>query len=129
VLAVSEHLNELGDTLPVVVTFSHDPARQAAYAPHLGIDFPILADPERALYALFGVGRGTWWRVWSPGTLAMYARLLVRGRKLRMPTDDTRQLGADVLLDASGRLQRLWLPEGPDDRPAIDDIVRAVRSL
>jgi hypothetical protein len=59
----------------------------------------------------------------------MYARLLVRGRKLRMPTDDTRQLGADVLLDASGRLQRLWLPEGPDDRPAIDDIVRAVRSL
>jgi hypothetical protein len=129
VLAVSEHLNELGDSLPAVVTFTDDPARQAAYGPHLGIDFPILADPERALYGLFGAGRGTWSRVWSPGTLAMYARLLVRGRRLQIPTDDTRQLGADALLDASGRLQRLWLPDGPDDRPAIDDIVTAVRAL
>ena len=69
-LAVREHLDRLGDTLPVVVTFTDDPARQAAYGPHLGIDFPVLADPERELYRLFGARRGSFRRVWSPGSSA-----------------------------------------------------------
>jgi hypothetical protein len=129
VLAVREHLDQLGDTLPVVVTFTDDPARQAAHGPHLGIDFPVLADPERELYRLFGARRGSFRRVWSPGTLAMYARLLRRGRRLRVPTDDTRQLGADALLDRRGRLAQLWLPEGPDDRPEFDAIAAAVGAL
>jgi peroxiredoxin len=129
VIAVRDHLEALGDTLPVVVTFTDDPARQAAYGPHLGIDFPVLADPDRSLYRLFGAGRGSFKRVWSAGTLAMYARLTRRGRRLRMPSDDTRQLGADALIDRRGRLARLWLPEGPDARPPIAEIVAAARAL
>lgn len=128
-LAVSEHLDRLGDVLPVVITFTADPARQAAYGPHLGIDFPVLADHDRELYRLLGAGRGSIARVWSPGTIAMYARLLRRGRRLRVPTDDTRQLGADALIDADGRLRKLWLPDGPDARPAVDEIVTAARTL
>jgi hypothetical protein len=129
VLAVRDHLDELGDTLPVVVTFTADPARHAAYSPFLGIDFPVVADAERELYRVLGAGRASIRRVWSPGTIAMYARLMRRGRRLRVPTDDTRQLGADALIDASGRLRRLWLPDGPDARPAIGEIVTAVRAL
>jgi hypothetical protein len=129
VLAVSEHLDRLGDTQPVVITFTDDPARQAAYGPHLGVDFPVLTDPDRRLYRLLGAGRGSFLRVWSPGTLAMYARLVRRGRRLRIPTDDTRQLGADALVDASGRLRHLWLPDGPDARPTIDEIVIAAGNL
>jgi peroxiredoxin len=129
VLAVREHLGALGDTVPIVVTFTHDPARQAAYGPHLGVDFPVLADPDRSLYRLLGAGRGSFRRVWSPATLAMYARLIRRGRRLRVPTDDTRQLGADALIDRDGRLARLWLPEGPDARPAVDEMIAAVRAL
>jgi peroxiredoxin len=129
VIAVRDHLDQLGDALPVVITFADDPARLAAYRTYLDIEFPVLADVDRTLYRLLGAGRGSLRRVWSPGTIAMYARLIRRGRRLRPPTEDTRQLGADAVIDRDGRLHRLWLPPTPDARPAVDEIVDAVREL
>lgn len=114
--------------LPVVVTFSDDVDRLVAYRDHLGIEFPLLADPDRTLYDAIGAERGPLRRVWSPGTIAMYARLLRRGRRLRPPREDTRQLGADLLIDADGRLCRAWVPDGPDLRPSVDDLVGAARA-
>lgn len=118
---------ELGGALPIVVTFADDPGRLAAYRDHLAVDFPVLTDRNRSLYAAVGAGRGTLRRVWSPGTLAMYARLLRHGRRLRPTREDTRQLGADLLIDDAGRLQRMWLPASPDRRPSIDELIAATR--
>jgi hypothetical protein len=129
VIAVCDHLDQMPTVLPVVVTFTDDVGRLDAYREHLGIDGPVLADPERSLYRAVGAGRGALRRVWSPGTIAMYAKLLRRGRRLRPPTEDTRQLGADLLIDADGRLRRLWLPEGPDLRPSIEELVAAAQDL
>lgn len=128
-IAVRDHLGQLGDALPVVITFTDDPSRLASYRSHLGIDFPVLADVDRVLYGLFGAGRGSLWRVWSPGTIARYARLRRRGHRLATPMEDTRQLGADAVVDRAGRLRHLWLPPGPDARPPVEEIVDAVRSL
>ncbi len=125
-IAVRDHLDQLGDALPVVVTFTDDPRRLAAYREHLDIEFPVLADADRVLYDLLGAGRGSIRKVWSPGTLAMYARLLLKGRRLRAPTEDTRQLGADAIIGRDGRLGRVWLPPSPDARPSIEAIVDAV---
>jgi peroxiredoxin len=129
VVAVRNRQTELGDALFVVVTFADHPAQLASYRDHLGLDTPVVADVDRTLYRSLGVGRGSLRRVWSPGTLATYARLLVRGRRLRRPTEDTRQLGADLVVDRDGVIQALWLPKGPDLRPAVDEIVDAVRRL
>jgi hypothetical protein len=127
VIAVRDHLDQLGDTLPVVVTFTDDPRRLAAYREHLNVGFPVLADVDRILYDLLGAGRGSIRKVWSPGTLAMYGRLLLRGRRLHVPTEDTRQLGADAIIGRDGRLHRIWLPESPDARPPIESIIDAMR--
>ena len=124
-----DHRHELGDVLPVLVTFAQDVHRLSDYRDHLGIDFPVLADADRRLYAAVGAGRGDLRRGWSPGTIATYARLVLRGRRLRRPNEDTRQLGADLLIDAEGRLARLWLPSGPDRRPDIDDLLAAARAI
>jgi hypothetical protein len=51
------------------------------------------------------------------------------GRRLHKPIDDTRQLGADALIDRQGRLHRLWLPASPDARPTIDEIMIANESV
>ncbi len=128
-IAVRDHTDQLDDALPVVITFADDPARLAAYRGHLDIGFPVVADVDRALYRLLGAGRGSLRRVWSPGTLLMYARLIGRGRRLSRPADDTRQLGADAVVDRAGRLHRVWLPSGPDRRPHVDEIVAAVRRV
>ena len=128
-VAVRDHLDQLGDALPVVVTFSDDPQRLDAYRTHLDIDFPVLADVDRRLYNVLGAGRGSIRQVWSPRTLAMYAGLVRRGRRLRPPTEDTRQLGADAVIDGDGRLAKVWLPPSPDARPAINDIIKVVDRL
>jgi peroxiredoxin len=133
VLAVSEHLTQHPSRHPeretvdvVVVSFADDASRLAAYRDHLGVDVRLVADPDRELYGLFGAGRGSLRRVWSLGTLRLYATLLRRGRRLQRTTEDTRQLGADAVIDASGRVRRLWLPDGPDDRPPVADVIDAV---
>lgn len=124
-----DHLVELGDALPIVVTFTADVSRLAAHRDHLGLDFPVLADADRQLYHALGAVRGSTRQVWSPGTLALYARLLARGRRLRRPTEDTHQLGADAVVDRRGRLHRIWLPTSPDARPPIDELIAALRAL
>ena len=127
-----DHQAQLGDALVVVITFADAPARLAEFRQFLGLDVagvPVLADTERVLYRLLGAGRGSLRHVWSPGTLAMYARLIRRGRRLRRPGEDTRQLGADAVVDRSGRLHRVWLPSGPDQRPPVSEIVDAVNRL
>lgn len=89
----------------------------------------MIADVDRSLYNLLGAGRGSVRQVWSPRTLAMYARLSRRGRRLRPPTEDTRQLGADAVIDRNGRLTKLWLPASPDARPAMSEIIDVVSGL
>ena len=125
-IAVRDHSDQLGSTLPIVVTFADGTTRLDAYRDHLGIDFPLLANSDRSLYDAVGAGRGTLRQIWSPGTIAMYARLLRRGRRLRPPHEDTRQLGADLLIDETGRLRHIWLPQGPDLRPTISELTDAV---
>lgn len=127
-----DHQHRFGEALIAVVTFADAPERLAAYRRHLGLHragIPVLADRDRSVYALLGAGRGSLRRVWSPGTLAMYARLLRQGRRLQRTADDTRQLGADAVVDRAGRLHRVWLPSGPDRRPSVDELIEAVQDV
>jgi hypothetical protein len=126
VIAVSDHFVGRTDIRPVVVTFATATARLAEYRAHLGLDVPVLSDADRRLYGLLGAARGTLPQVWNPGTLTMYARLMLRGRRLARPREDTRQLGADAFVDATGRLRRRWLPASPDARPSIDELDAAI---
>ncbi|NND73836.1 MAG: hypothetical protein HKN44_02415 [Ilumatobacter sp.] len=123
---MSERSEEFGDTEVAVVTFT-DPRHLDAYRAHLGVSFPVVADVDRALYRALGLERGTWRQVWSIGTLKLYARLLRRGRRLRRSTEDLRQLGADVVVDADGTIVRLFRPASPDARPTVDDLLAALR--
>ena len=124
-IAVRDHLERFADATVAVVTFA-DPARLAAYRAHLQLPFDVVADPERTLYRLLGVGRGTTRQVWSLGTLRMYAQLLRAGRRLRRPTEDIHQLGADVVIGRDGTVRYVSLPATRDARPPISDLIAAV---
>lgn len=131
-IAVRDHRQHLGDAHIAIVTFTGDPASATAYRRHLGLEevgIPVLVDPDRALYRALGASRGSRRRVWSPGTLVLYARLIRRGRRLRGSHDDTRQLGADLVVDRAGRVHRVWLPDGPDRRPPVGELIDTVAQL
>lgn len=124
-LAVRDHLDRFGDATIAVVTFA-SPDRLAAHRQHLGVPFTIVTDQSRELYRLLGAERGTARQVWSMGTLRMYARLLRQGRRLRRPTEDIHQLGADAVIGRDGRLRYLSLPSTPDARPPVSELITAL---
>lgn len=113
----------------VLVTFTDD-AEIVSYRSRHDLPFPILLDPDLALYRAYGFGRASARRVWSFGTLRQYASILRRDGlgALERPTEDTRQLGGDVVVAPDGTLAWGFWSEGPDDRPSVDELLAAVRS-
>jgi AhpC/TSA antioxidant enzyme len=122
VIAVRDHLDQFRDARITVVTFAA-PERLAAYRAHLRLPFDVVSDTDRVLYRLLGAERGTNRQVWSPGTIRMYVRLVRAGRRLRRPTEDLHQLGADAVIGRDGTLRYLSLPSTPDARPPIDELI------
>ncbi len=115
-------------TVVALVTFT-DPDNLARHQEQLGLGFPVLSDPDREFYRLFGFGRGSVRRVWGLKTIKRYLQLGLQSMKgLRVPTEDTLQLGGDVVIGPDGRIRFLYRSEGPDDRPLIQDMVIATRS-
>ena len=110
-----------------VVSFG-TPMQVAAWARRLALPFPVAADPTRATYRAFGLGRGSSWQVWHPRTMWRYLRLLGGGARLHRPVagDDLHQLGGDVVLDAAGVIRLLHRSERPDDRPPAARLLAAL---
>lgn len=118
--------DELDGALPLVVVGFSPADALAPLVGHLGLTGPVLSDPDRRLYQRLGLRRAPIWRVYSPGTLARYARLAARGARLHKPVEDTRQMGGDALL-VDGSVERLWRPGTPDDRVAPARVAGAAR--
>lgn len=120
-----DHLDELADATVAAVTFGS--ARAAAdYHEWLGAPFPVLRDRHREAYRRLGFDRGATRAIYRWATLRRYLTLLLRGRRLRKPTEDTHQLGGDVVIGPDGRITYLRRQVAPDDRPDIDELIRAV---
>ena len=117
----------------VAVGFS-PPDLLAPVSEHLGWRGLFLSDEQRLLYRKLGLGRAPWWRVYTPGTLAIYARALVGSRPRPAepgapgPAEDTRQLGGDAVL-RDGVVHTLWSPRSPDDRVDADTLAEAAHRL
>jgi hypothetical protein len=106
------------------------PEALAAYERGLGLSLELYGDPDRAAYRAFGFERASIARAWlDPRVWARYGQLVMSGRRLRAPGEDTLQLGGDVVVDAAGIVRWVHRSRGPEDRPSVDELVRRVRSL
>jgi peroxiredoxin len=112
----------------LVVSFT-GPARVAAYLGRYPLPFPVVADPSRAAYRAFALGRTTWGAFFRGGVLGRYLRLIFRGWLPRgSEGEDVLQLGGDFVLDDGGRLVYAHRSAEPTDRPATAELLRALRS-
>ncbi len=102
----------------IAVSFA-EPAKLAYYQEQHRWPFKLLADPERNAYEAFNLKRLSWFRVFSPATLALYFKLWRRGAK-REPYggEDIHQSGGDFLLDREGNILFAHRSQEPGDRPA-----------
>jgi hypothetical protein len=125
---VRDRLDEMGDTEVVVVTFTN-PRNLRGYRSRFVAPLTVVTDPSRAVYEAYGMPRASTARIWSPAVIRRYLTLMMRGARLEKPRDgeDLNQLGGDVVIDPRGRIAWAYRSRGPDDRPAVDEIVDAVR--
>ena len=123
---MGDRLDEMGDAEVVLVTFGSQRSLRG-FRSRLGLPMQVLADEDRGAYRAYGLRRGPWWRVWGLATVRRYARLLAGGRRIGRPGGGTLQLGGDVAGGREGRLVYVFRSRGPADRPAVADLVAAVR--
>ncbi len=109
-----------------VVTFDSGPMIEA-YVRESGMEWPLLVDPDRALYRAYGMLRGRAWHIFGPPAIWVYLKLLAKGRRLRRLGSDVTQLGGDVLVDPGGTVRFHYVGSGPADRPSVESMVDIVR--
>lgn len=119
-------LEEFGDAEVVVICFSA-PDHVAAYQREQLAPMTVLVDENRSTYRAYGFGRGSVRRVWGLRTWRAYVRLVRTGRRFQRPTEDTLQLGGDVVVDRGGTISYVFRSSEPDDRPSVDELLDAVR--
>ncbi|MGH9156285.1 MAG: AhpC/TSA family protein [Acidimicrobiales bacterium] len=121
-----DRLDEFADAVVVVVAFS-TPDFVAAYQRERLAPLVVLVDGDRVAYGAYGLRRGSVWTVWGPKVWWAYLRLIRKGRRFQRPTGDTLQLGGDFVVGRDGRLVYAFRSADPADRPAVDDLIAAVR--
>lgn len=130
-VAVRDRLAELGPNTDVVLVTFTDVASLRSYRSTHELPFPTLVDPNRVAFRAFGLGRGTVARMYGWRSARRYVELLRADglSALARPTEDTLQLGGDFVIAPDGTLAYGFWGAGPDDRPAVDDLIEVVDQL
>jgi peroxiredoxin len=110
----------------VVVSFAN-PETVARYQQELNWPFPIFSDPARSIYRAFGMKRLSWFRIFSPATLALYLRLLKENRRPKRYGDaDIYQGGGDFLINRQGEVLFAYRSRDPADRPSVAKLLEVI---
>ena len=91
-------------------------------------DVTVIGDEDRALYRALGVGRGTPRNLLlDPRSWREAAGELLHGRfAMKHRNDDGFQLGADIVLDAEGRVAFIHRPATAADRVPVAELLARV---
>ncbi|MCC6421231.1 MAG: AhpC/TSA family protein [Gemmataceae bacterium] len=116
-----------GEVLAVSFT---GPVKVRAYVERHPLPFAVVADPDRIAYRAFALERTSWWTFLQPGVIGRYLKWLFRGVKPEAAErgEDVLQLGGDFVIDRAGRLAYAYRSAEPTDRPAPEEVRRAVRA-
>lgn len=83
-----------------------------------------IADPEKALYAAFGLERGSGAQLLSPTVFAAGLRALRKGNGIGVPVGDVFQLSGEFVV-RGGRVAWAHRAEHTGDHPDLDAVARA----
>ena len=119
-------LNRL-DVRAKIITFDDD-VMALAYQKEMDLPWPLLSDPEQALYFAYGMTRGSWWAIYGMHSVWKYLKLMLRGRGPGKPGKNWRQLGGDILIDPEGIVRIHHTSTDPHDRPKVDWLLATIEA-
>lgn len=125
-----QHAGDFADlnTRVVVISFSRSRAYARRWLEETDCPFPLLLDPERALYRRYGL-RHSVVRAWSPRTLWFYFKRIMTGRPIYGIQGDPNQLGGDFIIDAGGAIRLAHRSAESTDRPPVTFLLGILREL
>lgn len=101
---------------------------QAQHLMDHGVGFPLLLDPDHALYEALDVHRIHWWKLLSVFTWVKYFRAARRARQGRI-TGHVLQAPGIVILDQDLTVRFLYRGQTLGDYPPLADVIAAARQL
>ncbi len=122
----AEAFRELG--AQVVLVGLGTPKETAAFKDRFDIPFPMIADPEKALYKAFHLKQASATALLSPGMAVKGVSAMLRGYGIGLPTGDVRQLPGVFIIDAEGIIRYSYFAEGPADHPDPDVLLEAIQA-
>ena len=93
------------------------------------LPFPVLSDPEKDTYRAYGLSSGKLRRIFGPGTIWAYVKLLAAGQTYHFRSSDFLQLGGDFVIDAAGSVLYEYRSGAPHDRPSVDQIIAVLGEI
>jgi len=93
------------------------------------LPFPLLSDPEKDTYRAYALSSGKLRRVFGPGTIWAYVKLLAAGQMYHFHRSDFLQLGGDFVIDAAGAVRYEYRSGAPHDRPSVEQIMDTLREI
>ncbi len=128
---VQPQLLEKGLTLVLVTHAS--PAETKEYCANRAPSVRCLADPERAAYQAYGLGRGTAWQTLiSPNIWKSNRRLeKTKGYKPEVPPpgQDALQMSGTFIIGTDGRIRLPYYYEDIADHPPVDLLLHGLMGL
>ncbi len=89
----------------------------------------MLTDPERDTYRAYGLNSGKLRRIFGPGTIWAYAKLLAAGQMYHFRRSDFLQLGGDFVIDAAGTVRYEYRSGAPHDRPPVELLINTLENI
>jgi peroxiredoxin len=112
----------------VVLVGLGTPEQTAAFKDRFDIPFPMIADPQKALYKAFHLKQASAGAMLSPGMALKGVSAMLRGYGIGMPSGDVRQLPGVFIIDTDGVVRYHYFAEGPADHPSPDVLLDKIQT-
>lgn len=112
----------------VVLVGMGTPAECTAFLEKFDVPFPMIADPQQALYRQFHLQRMSPLGVFSPVVAIKGLAAMARGAGIGKPVGDVLQLPGTFVIDSGGRVIFSHQPGGPADHATPDLILKTLAS-
>jgi hypothetical protein len=105
-----------------------DPDATRAFFADFDPDARAVADPDKALYAAFGLERGSGGQLVSPAVFSAGLRAILKGNGIGLPVGDVMQLSGEFLVQY-GRVLFAHRARHTGDHPSLDEIARVFAAV
>ena len=113
----------------VVLVGLGTPEQAEQFRTDFSLSFPIICDPDKDLYRLYDLKRGTVASMARASVLLKGMRAMSQGYSPGMPQGDVMQLPGVFLIDTNGDIRYSYFSKDPSDHPEIEDLLELKEML